>query len=141
MSVRVAKDMRERINAVAAAAGIAQVMYVEALIARDVVDSNGRPRWAAELVSQDGAQALFPMETTPVPAVARVLLTGLVSPELYEKAATAALQTWPPHVGRPRIGLYLDSLVQRDTLDHRGVPTWLPAYLTSQEELPLAPTG
>lgn len=139
LSVRVASHSLARINDVAAAAGIAQIMYVEALLSRDVVDENGRPLWAPELGTD--ADALFSMDVAPVQAADRVKLTGLVSPDLYEKASAAALATWPPHVGRPRIGAYLDELVVRDTLDHRGVPTWLSAHLTSQEELPLAPTG
>lgn len=141
LGVSISRTVRDQINQACAAAGVSQILYVEQLIERDLVDGDGRPQWAADL----SAPALIPAASRQAPPPRRgpvVQLTGLIAPELHAKATAAATSLWPlSRSGRPQIGRYLEQLVARDHLDHRGVPTWLPVHLESQEALQLTMTA
>lgn len=141
LGVSISRVVRDQINHACSAAGVSQVLYVEQLIERDQVDQDGRPFWASDisapaLIRVPSRQAL-PPRRGPV-----VQLTGLIAPELHAKASDAAKLLWPlSRSGRPQIGRYIEQLVARDHLDHRGVPTWLPMHLESQEALQLTMTA
>lgn len=141
LGVSISKTVHSQINHICAAAGVAQVLYVEQLIERDQVDEDGRPLWAADF----GAPALIPAPHRQVPPPRRgpvIQLTALIAPELHAKAAAAATNLWElSRSGRPQIGRYIEQLVARDHLDHRGVPTWLPVHLDAQEAWDLTKAG